>query len=302
MLPSTTTETHVLISICTPESAYPRFYDAILSTKYFDDESELAYFGYRYYSPELGRWTSRDPVGAAAGPGLYVFVLNRPVNGYDSNGLGILELLASFFDSDPEKCRTVFKPGLDSRYERMETAYRARLRADVALGPLNVIVVELNAAGVSVPLDIWGAMATDAIESMIGNLIVGVFINIPYPSAELDYVSDYLLGEAFGEQLSELLFGWRSGSLTISDSCGAALTALNKATFAAGNSRVLEAWWKSWGEETEENCRCLYEREKGTINRWKNHWHENYEDAKGVVDGLTTRVESECGFTPETTD
>jgi len=63
MLPSTTTETHVLISICTPKNAYPRFHDAILSTKYFDDESELAYFGYRYYSPELGRWVSRDPIG-----------------------------------------------------------------------------------------------------------------------------------------------------------------------------------------------------------------------------------------------
>jgi len=62
MLPTTHSETHVLIFICTPQKAYPRFYDAILSTKYFDDESELAYYGYRYYSPEMGRWTRRDPV------------------------------------------------------------------------------------------------------------------------------------------------------------------------------------------------------------------------------------------------
>ena len=33
------------------------------STKYTDDETELVYYGYRYYSPELGRWVSRDPIG-----------------------------------------------------------------------------------------------------------------------------------------------------------------------------------------------------------------------------------------------
>lgn len=33
------------------------------STKYFDDEAGLSYYGYRYYSPSLGRWLSRDPIG-----------------------------------------------------------------------------------------------------------------------------------------------------------------------------------------------------------------------------------------------
>ncbi len=32
------------------------------STKYFDEFSGLYYFGYRYYSPDLGRWLSRDPL------------------------------------------------------------------------------------------------------------------------------------------------------------------------------------------------------------------------------------------------
>jgi len=86
MLPSTNTETHVLISICTPENAYPRFHDAILSTKYFDDESELAYFGYRYYSPELGRWFSRDPIGEQGGHNVYVFVANNSISRWDYLG------------------------------------------------------------------------------------------------------------------------------------------------------------------------------------------------------------------------
>ncbi|MCF7855854.1 MAG: hypothetical protein K9N51_13730 [Candidatus Pacebacteria bacterium] len=33
------------------------------STKYLDAETGLYYYGYRYYSPELGRWPSRDPLG-----------------------------------------------------------------------------------------------------------------------------------------------------------------------------------------------------------------------------------------------
>ena len=32
------------------------------STKYWDDETGLGYWGYRYYSPTLGRWISRDPI------------------------------------------------------------------------------------------------------------------------------------------------------------------------------------------------------------------------------------------------
>jgi RHS repeat-associated protein len=33
------------------------------STKYQDDESDLLYYGYRYYKPSTGTWLSRDPLG-----------------------------------------------------------------------------------------------------------------------------------------------------------------------------------------------------------------------------------------------
>ena len=60
------TETHVCISICTSVSAYPRLTNAMLSTKYFDDETDLVYYGYRYYRPEMGRFISADPAGELA--------------------------------------------------------------------------------------------------------------------------------------------------------------------------------------------------------------------------------------------
>jgi RHS repeat-associated protein len=33
------------------------------STKYQDDETDLLYYGYRYYSASTGRWLSSDPIG-----------------------------------------------------------------------------------------------------------------------------------------------------------------------------------------------------------------------------------------------
>jgi RHS repeat-associated protein len=84
------------------------------STKYFDENVEFYYYGYRYYSSEMGRWPSRDPIEelgfrksveavqsrsflslvalqAAHGNvdhlNLYLFVANRPISAFDFLGL-----------------------------------------------------------------------------------------------------------------------------------------------------------------------------------------------------------------------
>jgi RHS repeat-associated protein len=79
------------------------------STKYTDAETGLCYYGYRYYSPELGRWPNRDPLGDfsfrevqkrlhstspslfygsdASLRNLYAFVDNNPVGAIDILGL-----------------------------------------------------------------------------------------------------------------------------------------------------------------------------------------------------------------------
>jgi RHS repeat-associated protein len=73
------------------------------STKYCDDESDLVYYGYRYYNPSTGRWLSRDPileyafeanfhpmtgfVDNAEDANEYLFVRNNSLSGYDVTGL-----------------------------------------------------------------------------------------------------------------------------------------------------------------------------------------------------------------------
>ncbi|HZM02079.1 MAG TPA: RHS repeat-associated core domain-containing protein [Candidatus Saccharimonadales bacterium] len=57
------------------------------STKYADDESDMLYYGYRYYCPSTGRWLSRDPISEKGGPNVYCFVQNGPENAVDLLGL-----------------------------------------------------------------------------------------------------------------------------------------------------------------------------------------------------------------------
>ena len=72
------------------------------STKYFDIESGLYYYGYRFYAPELMRWLSRDPVGEKGGLNLHGYVGNSPMANTDSLGLwrrGLGPIFRSFQDS-----------------------------------------------------------------------------------------------------------------------------------------------------------------------------------------------------------
>jgi RHS repeat-associated protein len=57
------------------------------STKYQDDETDLLYYGYRYYNASTGRWLRRDPVAETGGIALYCAFRNNPMTHVDGTGL-----------------------------------------------------------------------------------------------------------------------------------------------------------------------------------------------------------------------
>ena len=85
-------------NVITSSGSYADYNPMRFSTKWFDTEQAVAsqtgaigetglyYYGYRYYSPTLGRWINRDPIGELGGLNLYGFVRNNSITGFDSLG------------------------------------------------------------------------------------------------------------------------------------------------------------------------------------------------------------------------
>ena len=48
------------------------------SSEHYDSETALVYYNFRHYSPDLGRFLSRDPIEEQGGWNLYAFVKNNP--------------------------------------------------------------------------------------------------------------------------------------------------------------------------------------------------------------------------------
>jgi len=72
------------------------------STKYQDDESDLLYYGYRYYNASTGRWPNRDPLQEKGGLNLYGFIGNNPINNFDGLGMAspeqLVRVMSDIFD------------------------------------------------------------------------------------------------------------------------------------------------------------------------------------------------------------
>ncbi len=62
------------------------FLHPILSTKYWDADTKTLSYQLRDYSPEMGRWVSRDPICEEGGINIYSFVGNDSMNRFDSIG------------------------------------------------------------------------------------------------------------------------------------------------------------------------------------------------------------------------
>jgi RHS repeat-associated protein len=68
------------------------------SNEYWDSDLGLVYYNYRYYSPKLGRWLSRDPIEEQGGDNLYGFVNNELFNCFDKFGLNVYLVYRQFND------------------------------------------------------------------------------------------------------------------------------------------------------------------------------------------------------------
>lgn len=63
------------------------FFRHRFSTKYYDGETGLYYYGYRFYHPTLMRWLNRDPIEEDGGLNAYAFCDNTPIVVHDKHGL-----------------------------------------------------------------------------------------------------------------------------------------------------------------------------------------------------------------------
>ena len=64
----------------------------LFSTKYYDVEIGLYYYGYRFYSPPISHWLNRDPMEEEGGLNQYGFCANNGVCQYDKLGCAYFAL------------------------------------------------------------------------------------------------------------------------------------------------------------------------------------------------------------------
>ena len=62
------------------------FFRHRFSTKYYDPETGLYYYGYRYYKPRIMCWLTEDPIGDSGGANLYAFCGNSVTVLFDKLG------------------------------------------------------------------------------------------------------------------------------------------------------------------------------------------------------------------------
>lgn len=123
----------------------------------YDAESGLYFYKARYYSPVLGRFLQRDPLGFVDGMSVYEYVFSNPVNWIDEFGLC----------SSPCKKKPWWEKGLDGLQTGLDVAGLIPGFGEIADG-INAVIYAargdyLNAAlsaAAMIPGAGWGATAT----------------------------------------------------------------------------------------------------------------------------------------------
>ena len=154
------------------------------STKYLDSETGLVYYGYRYYSPDLGRWLSRDPIGETGGVNLYSHIANHAIGQTDYLGLflvrlqGECERVGDIRNVRATRSRTV---PVGARLKAIDAARVIVRRIEQLDGSLRVIP-GAPLGGVASPVE-PGNIADRAIDSAsqyFGSLEADIVIDVEY--------------------------------------------------------------------------------------------------------------------------
>jgi RHS repeat-associated protein len=111
------------------------------STKYQDDETDLVYYGYRYYSASMGRWSNRDPFAENGGRNLYAASANNLLGRVDVLGLRPIHLeFNAFIPGPPDWMVEPGQPGsthywfaTDGRGFVRQPEQTARLRTEATI-------------------------------------------------------------------------------------------------------------------------------------------------------------------------
>jgi RHS repeat-associated protein len=181
-------------------------------------DSKVYYYGYRYYSPELGRWVSKDPIGERGfevkqrrfrreATMLYSFVFNNPAGKWDLLGLksdnrpgfsDIIDYIEKEADADIlevgeglYKKLKEGKEGFDKALEAgeitgiilvaMQTGDKEVIKDAIDKLGTKAITKALKASGVS-GIVITGIAKGSQFGSEIGNIIAAKFTDLLYLS------------------------------------------------------------------------------------------------------------------------
>jgi RHS repeat-associated protein len=127
----------------------------------YDPDTKLVRFGARDYDPEVGRWTSKDPILFQANQAnLYVYVLNDPNNLFDPSGMVGL--------TDSAYSDQVIGSPVDwnalNQTEAMQGLYGGSgiLVVGLAEGALTIAAVPVAVAAPAVTVSRWGRPGLEA--------------------------------------------------------------------------------------------------------------------------------------------
>jgi RHS repeat-associated protein len=155
------------------------------STKIYDLESGLAFFGYRYYCAALGRWISRDPATEQGGINLLRFCDNNSQNRIDSDGRVIedfsdcLNDLADWLEMAARAKATGDSEAFKMCHKFANAAAKRAMRAIVAEegGAAGAAATGESAFVSAEVLEIMGAAATGAAIGVGAGLAVGFVVD-----------------------------------------------------------------------------------------------------------------------------